>query len=114
MLNNLVSKLKPLRGTSIHYSPLTIHYYMQNKPNFQKDKTNISTVITKDYENQGRLRTQGKQTQTNPIYSELVEPISNPPLLKWAVTKTKRLTIIETAANLKPKSCLAFRLFLYF
>jgi len=49
---------------------------MQNKPNFLKAKMKLNFYLTKDYENQGRLQTQGKQTQSNPIFSELVEPIS--------------------------------------
>jgi hypothetical protein len=40
---------------------------MQNKPNFRKAKMKLSFYSTKDYENQGRLRTPGKQTQSNPI-----------------------------------------------
>ena len=40
---------------------------MQNKPNLLYAQMNVSSVKTKDYENQGRLRTPGKQTQSNPI-----------------------------------------------
>ncbi len=38
------------------------------KPNFQNAKMNVSSFKTKDYENQGRLQTPGKQTQSNPIF----------------------------------------------
>ena len=41
--------------------------FMQNKPNFRKAKMNLNFYSTKDYENQGRLRTPAKQTQSNPI-----------------------------------------------
>jgi hypothetical protein len=40
---------------------------MQNKPNFRKAKMNKNLFATKDYENQGRLQTPEKQTQSNPI-----------------------------------------------
>ena len=40
---------------------------MQNKPIFLKDKTNATFFAAKDYENKPRLRTPGKQTQSNPI-----------------------------------------------
>ena len=40
---------------------------MQNKPNLLNAQMNVSSVLTKDYENKPCLRTPGKQTQTNPI-----------------------------------------------
>jgi hypothetical protein len=49
---------------------------MQNKPNSRKAKMKLSFYSAKDYENEPRLRTPGKQTQSNPTCSELVEPIS--------------------------------------
>jgi len=52
---------------------------MQNKANLLDTQTNVSSVKTKDYENE-RLRRRGeKQTQSNPTCSELVEPIANQP-----------------------------------
>jgi len=51
---------------------------MQNKPNFRKAKMKLNSYSTKDYENKLTHRTPGKQTQSNPTCSELVEPIS-----KW-------------------------------
>jgi len=71
--------------------------FMQNKPNFRKAKMKLNFYSTKDYENQGRLRTPRKQTQSNPTCrgvasgeagsnptcSELVEPIS--PLTRFFV-----------------------------
>jgi hypothetical protein len=40
---------------------------MQNKPNFQKAKINLSLYSTKDYENKRLCRRGEKQTQTKPI-----------------------------------------------
>ncbi len=45
--------------------------FMQNKPNFRKAKTNITSIITKDYEYEPRLRPPRKQTQSNPILPAL-------------------------------------------
>jgi len=39
---------------------------MQNKPNFPKAKMNLCHYTTRDYDNELRLRTPGKQTQSNP------------------------------------------------
>ena len=41
--------------------------FMQNKPNFKRPQMNVNKVLTKDYENQGRLRTPAK---TNPIFKK--------------------------------------------
>ncbi len=40
--------------------------FMQNKPNLPNAQMNVNKVLTKDYENEPRLRIPGKQTQTNP------------------------------------------------
>jgi hypothetical protein len=40
--------------------------YMQNKPNFREARMKLNFYSTRDYENQPRLRTTGKQTQSNP------------------------------------------------
>jgi len=47
---------------------------MQNKPNLRKAKMKLNFCSTKDYENQGRLRTPAKQTQSNPIYAKGIKP----------------------------------------
>jgi len=39
------------------------------KPNSRKAKMKLSFYSTKDYENKPRLRTPGKQTQSNPIFT---------------------------------------------
>jgi hypothetical protein len=47
--------------------------FMQNKPNLPDTQMNASPFITKDYENQPRLRTmknKPNQTQPNPIQSQ--------------------------------------------
>jgi len=41
--------------------------FMQNKPNLPAPQMNVGSVKTKDYESRGRLQTQAKQTQSNPI-----------------------------------------------
>jgi len=50
---------------------------MQNKANFQKSQMFITVVSTTNYNKKMTLDTWSKRTQTKPIYSELVEPISN-------------------------------------
>jgi len=40
---------------------------MQNKPNLLKCQTNITSALTKNYENKPPFRTLRKQTQSNPI-----------------------------------------------
>jgi len=45
---------------------------MQNKPNFRKATMKLNFYSTKHYENKPRLRTPGKQTQTNPISKETI------------------------------------------
>jgi hypothetical protein len=40
---------------------------MQNKPNLLDAQMNVTSILTKDYENVPRLRTPPKQTQSNPI-----------------------------------------------
>ena len=40
---------------------------MQNKPNFLDAQMNVSSIVTKYYENKPRLRAPGKQTQSKPI-----------------------------------------------
>ena len=44
--------------------------FMQNKPNLLDAQMNVSSVLTKDYENKGLckcVKTNPKQTQSNPI-----------------------------------------------
>jgi len=40
---------------------------MQNKANFKKAEMNVSSIFTKDYENERLRRLREKQSQTKPI-----------------------------------------------
>jgi len=40
---------------------------MQNKPNFERTQMNVSSLLTKEYENEQRFLASGKQTQSKPI-----------------------------------------------
>ena len=42
--------------------------FMQNKANFRKGRMNVSSFLTKDYENEPPFQTIWKQSQTNPIF----------------------------------------------
>jgi len=50
---------------------------MQNEPNFQKSQMFITEMMTRNYNEKYTMDTWSKQTQSNPICSEPVEPISN-------------------------------------
>jgi len=63
----------------------TMNSFMQNKPNFRNGKINVSSAITKEYGHLTMNYDNKKQTQTKPIYSELVEPISNVTLQKLVI-----------------------------
>ncbi len=59
-------------------SALQIRPFMQNKANFRKSQMNVSTILTKDYENnsnwtlgQNEPKTNPIRTQTNPIKANL-------------------------------------------
>ena len=43
--------------------------FMQNKPNFQKAKMNINSLITTDYENKWQRRVRKNKPNSNPIKS---------------------------------------------
>ena len=49
---------------------------MQNKPNFRYARMAVSLIKTMTNNNEQRTMNYSKQTQSNPICSELVEPIS--------------------------------------
>ncbi len=92
---SLGAKRKTLMGTTNnHLSIINNHFafaalhlsralykstlFMQNKPNFWKSQMNISSVLTKDYENKPRLPAPGKQTQSNPIPTPPFLPQKSP------------------------------------
>ena len=92
---------------------------MQNKPNLLNSQTNVSSVLTEDYENEwlcSREKNKPNQTQTNskrvgwglacgelacteqgrsvePTCSELAEPISNVTFQNWPSQVAKILAI---------------------
>ncbi|HIJ53067.1 MAG TPA: hypothetical protein HPP66_07920, partial [Planctomycetes bacterium] len=122
-------------------SALQIAHFMQNKPNFQNAQMNVNKVLSKDYENKtlgergknkpnsNPIQTQSnpikankmpKQSQykpkTNPICSELVEPISKAKNMLGRTEPTKRMRNFR--ANLLPEpfrlpSCLHISVFEY-
>ena len=77
--------------------------FMQNKPNLLNAQMNVTSFYTKDYENQGRLRTPPKQTQykpnTNPIqtqYKANTNPIPERPKMNENSFATKVYENITT------------------
>jgi hypothetical protein len=70
---------------------------MQNKPNLLDTQMNVTIVLTKDYENVRLCKSGKKQTQSNPIYSELVEPTCS----ELACTEQGRS--VEPIANQPPQ-----------
>jgi len=72
----------------------------QNKANFRKARMNLNFYLKMDYENQGRLQTPGKQTQSNPIsnmeISDFVLRIS--PLLLGVFVEEKRCKKLQKSA----------------
>ena len=59
---------------------------MQNKPNLLNAQINVNKVLTKDYENEQRFKTPGKQTQ--PAVSK-VEPSNQHVVSLPAVSKVE-------------------------
>jgi hypothetical protein len=58
------------------YGSIKIERLCKTNPISEKPKMNLNHYTTKNYENKSGLLTMEKQTQSNPICSELVEPIS--------------------------------------
>jgi len=57
---------KPVQQNEANYrGKLTL--IMQNKANFKKAEMFVSYYLQKDCENESRLRSPGKQSQSNPI-----------------------------------------------
>jgi len=52
--------------------------FMQNKPNLMNTKTNLTSALTKDYENKPPLGTLRKQTQSNPISKPFFALLASP------------------------------------
>jgi hypothetical protein len=51
------------------YGSIKIEQLCKTNPISEKPKIDLNNYMTKDYENEPRLRTPGKQTQSNPILS---------------------------------------------
>ena len=70
-IRNTIHEPRATRGVYTELAEVSVLYkttpFMQNKPNFRKAKMKLSFYSTKGYENKPRPRTQGKQTQSNPI-----------------------------------------------
>ncbi|MHC4114024.1 MAG: hypothetical protein ACYSSL_01685 [Planctomycetota bacterium] len=86
---------------------------MQNKANLPNTQMNITTAVRKDYENE-RLRTRAKnKANSNPICSELVEPVpkGNPWLIPNARVLQETSNFVEFLRYFV-KFCRIFYLFL--
>jgi hypothetical protein len=53
-------------------SPLQIRPFMQNKANFRKSQVNVTSFITKDYENKSNWTLGENKPNTNPKQTQLV------------------------------------------
>ena len=83
-LNPLNTKywiLNTNRPSTFVENPLQIAPFMQNEPNFKIGKIYISIVLTRIYEKEMTNWPRKNEPKTNPI--------STPPLPKWAFKKQK-------------------------
>jgi hypothetical protein len=65
--NPIQSQSKPIKANQSQYKPNQSQYKPKTNPISEKPKMKLNSYSTKDYENKPRLRTPGKQTQSNPI-----------------------------------------------
>ena len=56
-------------------SNISKNLFMENEPNFQKVKSNVTQAITKTYAQMDTWSRRTKRTQTNPIFSSPKQPI---------------------------------------
>jgi len=68
---------------------------MQNKPNLLDAQMNVTSLYTKDYENEPRLRTRENKPNTNPIRTQS-NPISERPKMNENLFATKDYENITT------------------
>ncbi len=75
--------------------------FMQNKAKFKKARMNVSSVITKDYDNwtlgergKNKPKTKPKQTQTKPIQTRRLSGVSKAPA---ALERSKTLSGVKCA-----------------
>jgi len=95
----LASAIVALHLSSVLYKSTL---FMQNKPNFRKAKMKLNFYSTRDYQNELRLRTRAKQTQSNPTCSELactersrrVEPVEVSNLFQKGYLTTLRSVVL--------------------
>ena len=71
---------------------------MQNKPNFQKAKMNVTIYFTKLYDNILLIWSQGKQTQSNPISNATDSTV----LIKlWYQIVNNKLSVLKELKQLQ-------------
>ncbi len=58
-------------------SPLQISFFMQNKANFQKSQMNVTSFITKHYENKSNWTLGENKPNSNPIKANLLDAQMN-------------------------------------
>ena len=63
--------------STIVENPLQIGLFMQNKPNFQKAKMNVSFLITRDYDNLPVFRAPKNKPNTKPNKPNFQRPKTN-------------------------------------
>ena len=68
---------------------------MQNKPNLTAPQMNISSVLTKHYENKPRLPAPPKQTQSNPIPTPPFLPPKSPLILTGFTTNYFQISFFQ-------------------
>jgi hypothetical protein len=74
-IGNLV-KTNPIQSQSNPIQTQTNPIQTQNKPNSLNAQMNVSSALTKYYENKLRFRAPPKQTQSNPIFTKNPEKLA--------------------------------------
>jgi len=59
-----------IESHTMNYELVTTNSFMQNKPNFLNNQTNISRVMTKHYDNFHPLGRRKNKAKTNPIQTQ--------------------------------------------
>jgi hypothetical protein len=54
--------------------PTIYNLFMQNKPNFRKSQMNVSSALTKNYNNEQRTMNNERLRKSNPIKPNLCNP----------------------------------------
>jgi hypothetical protein len=74
---------------------------MQNEPNFQKSQMNVSSLITKDYENKWQRRVRKNKPNSNPIKPNLPDAQMS---VNSILTKHYRKNVALSVRKNKPKT----------